>query len=139
MIQFAAAIFDMDGVLLDSEGLWRRVWQRAAKVHGYDLSDETHRKMVGIARKINIDTVWNLAQQGFDKDKFALELRKQETEIFDSNVPSIRDGVVELLNEFKSRAIPCSVATSTLRRAAEQRLKEAGLSKYFMAVVGGDD
>ncbi|RIL12126.1 MAG: phosphatase [Proteobacteria bacterium] len=139
MISFEGAIFDMDGVLLDSEGLWRAVWQRAAKTHGYDLSDETHREMVGIARATNIEKVWNLAERGFDKEEFAKELRTQEQEIFESSQAAIREGVVEFLEGLRIRNIPCSVATSTRKGEALKRLKRAGLLDFFMAVVGGDE
>jgi HAD superfamily hydrolase (TIGR01509 family) len=133
-----AAIFDMDGTLIDSETVYMAGMQDAAGILGLDLPIAICHAMVGVPRhECNV-----LLQQHFGADfdletfrgHYAASVRERMRE----RVP-IKPGVVELLDFLADRALPLAIATSANRETAERNLGRAGLLDRFRVVSTRDD
>jgi len=133
-----AVIFDMDGLLLDTESVYRRAMIAAASGMGYDFSDDFCRSMVGTAEA----EIRHMLQQQFGAD-FPIAGLFQACEIemarrLETGVP-VKAGAAELIGDLATRKLPMAVATSTVRRIAEHHLQRAGLLEHFAAVCTRED
>lgn len=133
-----AVIFDMDGLLLDTENVYRTAMIASASAMGYDFPDDLCRSMVGTAEV----EIHHMLQQRFGADfpiagLFAaceLEMARR----LEPGVP-VKAGAAELIGALAARKLPMAVATSTVRRIAEHHLKRAGLLDHFTAVCTRED
>jgi HAD superfamily hydrolase (TIGR01509 family) len=133
-----AVIFDMDGLLLDTEPLYRAAWQRALRKFGYELSDKQYARLAGRNREdgermLKEEFGWNVPL-----DRFRPLCEEYEAEEFSRPIPK-RPGVDELLALLEERGIPKAVATSTECARAVKHLTEAGLIGRFCAVAAGNE
>jgi HAD superfamily hydrolase (TIGR01509 family) len=133
-----AVIFDMDGLLLDTESLYRSAMITAASSMGYDFPDEFCQSMVGTAEA----EIHAILQQRFGVDfPIARLFEDCESEMWrrlEAALP-VKPGAAELIAELATRGLPMAVATSTVRRIAEQHLKRAGFFDHFGAVCTRED
>lgn len=133
-----AAIFDMDGLLLDTERISFSAWKRAVADFGYDLKEEVFLRMIGRTR----EECCRELKAAFG-DQFPCTLVEEKrtdyrrAEIQADGIP-LKPGARELLEMLRLNRIPCGLATSTDSEVAMENLRIAGLSEYFEVVVGGD-
>lgn len=133
-----ALIFDMDGLLLDTEGFYKRSWTLAAKDLGFDLHDALYLKLIGITVA---DAELVLAQEfgpEFAKDTFHINAALLYEELHAKEGLPLKPGVRELLVWAKEHGIPCAVGTSTVHLEAKRRLDHHKLQDFFQVVIGGD-
>jgi HAD superfamily hydrolase (TIGR01509 family) len=133
-----AVIFDMDGLLLDTESVYRAAMVAAAVDMGYDFPDDFCQSMVGTAEA----EIHLILQRRFGADFPIAGLFKAcEIEMarrLEPGVP-VKTGAAELIGELGARKLPMAVATSTVRRIAEHHLHRADLLKHFTAVCTRED
>ena len=135
----SAVIFDMDGLMLDTEMLGQRAWEVVAASHrdGFDLA--LCREMIG---RNHADCVALLASH-YGSSEHAASLMRAWVESYDSisaeEAIAIKSGLIELLDFLESQRIPKAVATSTRRERAEVKLARANLLQRFDVLVGGDE
>jgi HAD superfamily hydrolase (TIGR01509 family) len=133
-----AVIFDMDGLLLDTESVYRSAMVAAAFDMGYDFPDDFCQSMVGTAEA----EIHLILQRRFGEDFPIAGLFKAcELEMarrLEPGVP-VKTGAAELVDELAARKLPMAVATSTVRRIAEHHLARAGLLDRFAAVCTRED
>lgn len=132
----AAAIFDLDGLLADTECLHCRAYQLALSEHGIDLQDADYaehwvRFGHGIAD-------W-LTLRGLALDPQALRLQKAR-HYLDLLVSSLRpmEGAIELLERLHGK-MPIALASSSYRDAVEGVIAGLGMARFFEAIVTGLD
>jgi beta-phosphoglucomutase-like phosphatase (HAD superfamily) len=133
-----AVIFDMDGLLLDTESVYRSAMTAAASSMGYDFPDDFCHSMVGTAEA----EIHLILQRRFGAD-FPIDglFKACELEMarrLEPGVP-VKTGAAELIGELTVRKLPMAVATSTVRRIAEHHLQRAGLLEHFTAVCTRED
>ncbi len=134
-----AVIFDMDGLLLDSERVALACFEEAAKALGAPWSQELALSLVGRSAR-DCD---RLIAQAFG-ERFPLEpLRERFSEIYDGKVAAgdipLKPWVRELLDWLEAARIPRAVATSTFRKRAEAKLARSHLLQRFDALACGDE
>lgn len=136
---FQAVIFDMDGLLIDSERMAHRCWQIALAEYGYEINAEIYLRLVG--RTLN-DAIGILKDEyGSDFPFDPIYNRRQalyEQLIATEGIP-VKPGTVELLEHLVQRGTPRAVASSTRQWFATLKLTATDLLKYFPVVVCGDD
>jgi HAD superfamily hydrolase (TIGR01509 family) len=134
-----AVIFDMDGLMLDTEAPALRAWERAARGLGRDFDLTLCRQMIG--RDFGDCVALIRARHGADYP--VDELTRAWAADYDTIVAAegiaLKPGLVEILDLLDERGIATAVATSTRRERALAKLDRVGLTHRFAALVGGDE
>jgi HAD superfamily hydrolase (TIGR01509 family) len=135
----AAVIFDMDGLMLDTEPLAARAWSDAAAALGVDFDMALAQLMVG--RNFVDCAAMVRARYGADYPVDALLGRWHATydDIVEREGLTLKPGVGELLVWLERHAVPRAVATSTRRERARAKLSRTSLLPRFHEIVGGDE
>ncbi|WP_417432053.1 HAD family hydrolase [Kiloniella sp.] len=133
-----AVVFDMDGLLIDSEAIYLRSSVDAAKALGFHLSDDLYKSVVGLPMKAGESIIRKGMGSGFPFDEFNSKMHELLEIEFARQVP-LKAGVEELLAHLAERDLPIAVATSTSRKRAESHLEHAGVRSYFSTIVTSDD
>jgi HAD superfamily hydrolase (TIGR01509 family) len=133
----SAVIFDMDGLLLDSEPLYRVTWQTAAAELGCPIDDELYVHFVG---RGNDEADRILRERFGDKlplDEFRARWRRDWDERLEREPLARKPGAIELLDWLDERCVPKALATSTPRAVALRCLGD--LASRFAAFAFGDE
>lgn len=130
-MNYQAAIFDMDGLLLDTERVCQQAFRDACDFLSLPFLEQTYLSIIGC----NAQGIEVILTAGYG-DRIAYEpLRKAWMDRYNPIVKNqaipIKEGVLTLLTWFKENNIPMAVATSTHRELAITKLKLAGLYDYF--------
>ena len=133
-----AVIFDMDGLMLDTEPLAARAWSDAAATAGIAFDSAVTPSLVG--RTFGDCRTLILAHHGdsYPVDLLMAQWHVAYDAIVDREGVATKSGLVELLDWLDAQRIPMAVATSTRHARACARLARAALLDRFVAVVGGD-
>ena len=132
-----AVVFDMDGLLLDSERAITGCMIRAAREAGHALPSSLWLELVGGGEEAcRLRLVEHLGEAAADAMLEHVDVLYDE--VVETGVPH-RPGVVALLDWLGQRAIPRAVATSTRRPLALRKLRIAGLLDRFHAVCTSSD
>ncbi len=134
-----AVLFDMDGLMLDTERIAQRAWQRAGAQRGYDFPSDVYLQAVG---RTKADTAVVFKQAYGDDFPFQeLYARKQAFyyEMLESEPIPIKAGLIDLLDRIDELGLSKAVATSTARPSALKKLTLTGLIERFTTIVGGDE
>ncbi len=133
-------IFDMDGVLVDSEPLHKEVEQQMLKELGVDLPHDEHVKFAGVGLQF-----WNVIKKryGYNRDVTAEWLHAEKSRRYFEALtthPIIPiKGVVEVVAELKKRNIPVAVASSSSSVLIQKVLKAIGINEDISIAVSGED
>jgi len=134
-----AVVFDMDGLMLDTERLALRCWTIAIERLGLEFDAALMPAMIG--RNSRDSRALVLERHGHDFPIDRLMQASQDT--YDAMVArdgvAVKPGLVALLDWLDAKHIPRVVATSTRRTRAEAKLAQASLLARFAALVGGDE
>jgi len=134
-----AVVFDMDGLMLDTERMASRCWSAAASAIGVAFDTVLLPSMIGRNSRDSREFV--LAHYGADYpiDALMRESRAQFDAIAECEGIAVKPGLHELLDWLESIPIPRIVATSTRRERAMAHLERCLLMSRFHALVGGDE
>lgn len=131
-------IFDMDGLLFDTERIWDTLWPECCRRLGLPLPPaEFYTGGRGMSGKVYEDYVHGYFPQADAAQVVALFMELGE-ERFKQPVP-VKKGARELLDYLAAQRIPCAVASSSPHTLIEGNLKNAGLTDCFQVVVSGQD
>ena len=138
MKELKAVVFDMDGVIFDSERKVVECWIEIAAKYGIKDIEKLCKMCLGT----NSAETKRIALQFYGED-FPYEERKKEQsdlyhERYDGGRLPMKTGVRELLEFLKEKGLKIALASSTRRIVVENQLRDAGLLPYFDMVVCGD-
>lgn len=139
MNKIEAVVFDMDGLMFDTERLWLNSVKRTNEVYGYNVPEELIIECMG-KRKDYIDIkLKEVLGNDFDTVEFRKLNVKYMNEDVEKNGLKIKKGLIELLDFLKLHNIKMAVASSSSYETISKRFKEANLSiEYFECIIGGD-
>ncbi len=134
-----AVIFDMDGLMLDTERLARVAWNRAMADWGYTIPDEVYQQLIGRT----IPDVGSILRDKVAADLPFGEISERKQQYADQEIAqhgvAVKPGVFELLEWLERTRRNKAVASSTFRERVMQKLNRAGLAHRFDAIVCGDE
>ena len=135
----AAVLFDMDGLMLDTEPLAARAWGEAAAMLGVDFDMTLAQRMIG--RNFADCSAMIRARYAapYPVDALLGRWHAAYDAIVEREGLALKPGVFELLDWLEGRAIARAVATSTRRDRARSKLAQAALLPRFQEIVGGDE
>jgi beta-phosphoglucomutase len=139
LTDFTALIFDLDGLVLDTEPTYFAAWQQAVKAMGYRLEPDTFKTLSGYHYR-QVET----QLQAWLGQDFNLHTFKQlGTECWRNYVHgrgiAVKSGVIALLDYAQQQRIPVCLATNSSAIYAQECLAIAGLTQRFPLIVTGDD
>jgi sugar-phosphatase len=139
LANFEAVIFDMDGVLVDSEPLWKIAMEEVFSALGSKLTKSDFQKTVGL----RIDEVihyWNVSENWGVIDESTVEeaiISKMEALIVENPAPL--SGVIETLQFLQSKKIKIGLATSSSKRLINAVLNSLNIKHYFDFTWSAED
>ena len=133
-----AVVFDMDGLMVDTESIYQSAWRAAAQRFGYHLSETTLRATTGRRLEDCYQILRSAADDAFPMPAF-LELWPQlwHEQVSTYGVPQ-KPGLTALLDLLDTHQIPKAVATSTEYPEAVFTLEKAGIADRFSLIISGD-
>ena len=133
-----AVVLDMDGLMLDTEPIYKSAWQQAAAELGFDLDDQWYSRLIG---RPNPDCERELMHRfgsEFPMSRFKARWPKLwQSSVNAQGIPT-KTGLLALLSFVEEHALLSAVATSSDGAYTEFSLRSAGLVDRFKAVVTGD-
>lgn len=136
--KITALIFDMDGLIFDSERVVQRSWNRAGEVLGIPKMGEHIYHTIGFNVVRREQYFRTAIREDFPMDRFNELTRAFFKEIVASEGLAMKPGVKELLAYAKENGYKLAVASSSRREHAVNLLTEAGVYSYFDGSVFGD-
>lgn len=137
-MKIKGAIFDMDGLMLDTEKLLVHFWKESARSYGYDMTDENVFEIRSLSRKYSIPLLKGIFGDDFPFNEVRNRRITLMNEYIDTYGFDVKKGLFELLDFLKENNYLIAVATATDRERAEHYLKKIDAYKYFNAVICGD-
>ena len=132
-----AVVFDMDGLLLDTERVYFEGFRATLDVLGLPQDDDLFRRLVGTNRKLGLRLLTEGLAGCVELETFDAVWSAETTQRLADCIP-VKPGARELAEHLRERDIPYLIATSTQTKKAHLHLERAGLSALFQDVVGGD-
>lgn len=128
-------IFDMDGLLLDTETLYQQFWFKVLQEKNIDITREELRKIIGMS----YDQAKNYFLNYVDTEEEFIELRQRREVYFWEHVENIgmplREGADQILSYLKENNIKTALITSTEEQRAKKLMNIAGLNHTFDYMV----
>jgi HAD superfamily hydrolase (TIGR01509 family) len=132
-------IFDMDGLLLDTESISIKSWIKACKRYGYNLDFNLAIQRIGTSRNTRDDFYIKHMGPGFPIE----EVDKLRNEYFEDivykNDTILKEGVMETLDYLDHLGLKKAVATSTFENRATKLLKLTNIYDRFDVILCGDE
>lgn len=132
-----AVLFDMDGLMLDTETISMQSMKKATQRLGLDVKDQWLFDVIGMNRKgaeaYMSDKLGHALPEGLD----AAYIEIYSDHLFTKGI-DLKTGLIELLDYLSANNIRRAVATSTRTEMAHKKLKSSGIFDYFEHIIGGD-
>lgn len=133
-----AVVFDMDGVIFDSEALVMETWEAVAEKHGFYNVEAVCRKCLGTNAEATRQIFLEYYGEDFPYDAY----KKEMSELFHQSAAGgklkKKTGVRELMEYLKEKNVRIGLASSTRKEVVCRELEEGGLLEYFDVIVCGD-
>lgn len=132
-------IFDVDGLMLDTEARWQEAWQKVGERYCIEDLEQNFLKCVGRTGKVVEDTIKEeLKTKNVDSSILLAECRTLGMQLLDEKI-DVKPGVYELLDFLDKNGIQKAVATTTKRSLTIERLTRVNLINRFDYVLCGDE
>jgi mannitol-1-/sugar-/sorbitol-6-/2-deoxyglucose-6-phosphatase len=135
---FYAVIFDLDGVLADSEPWWNQIDAKLLAEHGVSYRGEYHRNVLGVSYRLAVEFYKNAFHISASVEELMRRRGEIATDYFANRVglfPSAKT-TLEQLREMK---LPLALATSSVSASARPLLDRTGIRSLFNVVITGDE
>jgi HAD superfamily hydrolase (TIGR01509 family) len=129
-----AAIFDMDGLLIDTEAVYIEAYHAAAQAIGTKMPTELCHAMIGVPTRECEAMIQDHFGPEISVEQFHVHFNEHARLLLDDHVP-VKPGAGELLAWLGGRGLPLAIATSSRPTTVQRHLGRAGLLGHFKAVA----
>lgn len=130
-------IFDMDGLLLDTELVYLECFTKAQAALGLAHNPTPYLNSIGIAGEASDVIISEGLSNGITIDQFVSVWDEKIHERLEHSIP-VKKGVFELLAILTAKNLSIAVATSSKTATAENHLRHAGIIDHFEIIIGRD-
>ncbi len=134
-LRIEGVIFDLDGLILDTERLYRRFWQKACMLSGYTLTYKQYLSLRSLDRSLAKELLKEYFGENFDYQKVHDDRVYLMSEYIRTHGVSAKVGVRELTDYLKESGIKAAIATATNYKRTETYLRMAGVRDCFDTIV----
>lgn len=132
-------LFDMDGLMFDTERLCVRAWHKVAAEENLPITEEMFIRMTGVNKATGDAILHEIYGADFDVDAMEEKVAGvMMREIAQSGMP-LKPGLRELLSDLQRQGVRMALATSTARARAAEYLHRAEVRSYFSEFATGDE
>ena len=137
-ILYKAVVFDMDGVIFDSERAVMQCWKEVASRHNIPDIEKAILACTGTTMVRTREIMLNLYGADFPYDEYARESSAIFHSRYDGGRLPMKQGVKELLTFLKEHDKKIARASSTRQQVVTDELRDAGIIEYFDRIICGD-
>ncbi len=137
-IDYDAVVFDMDGVIFDSERAVMQCWKELAEKYQIPDIEQAVLSCTGTTMKRTREIMLETYGADFPYDTYAKESSAIYHSRYDGGRLPMKPGVVELLTFLKDEGKKIALASSTRRQTVTNQLRDAGILDFFDKVICGD-
>lgn len=131
-------LFDMDGLLIDSEALGIKMWEKVFAQHNEPFNPDAAYKSIGSNGLASQEILEKLTGNRYYFTRFRDDKIAETRKYLETNPMPVKKGVHELLTYLKDNGYTLVLTSSTFEPDVLFSLKSAGLDKYFDKFVCGD-
>lgn len=139
MKNIEAVLFDMDGVIFDTEKVYLDIWTKVFKKYKYKLEPDVYISVMGTGRK----NVMKVFTDNYGQDLPILDMYKEKDEmlfqVIEAGQVPLKEGAMEIIKSLKNNNFKIALATSAKRDRLNKQLKMGKLEGMFDTIVCGDD
>src|SRR5213593_190070 len=135
---FRAVIFDLDGVLADSEPWWNEIDAKLLAQYGVRYRGEYHRNVLGVSYRLAVEFFKKAFGLSASTDELIQRRGEIATEFFANRV-GLFPSTKRVLEELRRMNLRLAVATSSVSASARPFLERHQLTAFFDVIVTGDD
>lgn len=134
-----AVIFDMDGLMIDSERVTFECYQEVLKDMNLTMDEEFYKTLLGKPTKGIHQRFYDVYGNNFPIEDVMKKVHAMMAERFEKEGVPVKKGLVSLLQYLKENSYKTIVATSSNRDRVDKILKQAGITEYFDDSICGDE
>ena len=137
--QVKGIVFDMDGVLIDSEPVYQHAWQTTAREMGYEIPDDLQRSLIGLNETVSYRRLTEALGPGFPIDDFHESWPALWEKSLEEGALNRKPGLDDVFHFVASRSLTYAIATSSDRQRTHVSLCAVDLRERFDTMVTGDE
>ena len=137
-MKYKAVVFDMDGVIFDSERASYNEWLALAPKYGMENLEEVYPLIIGRNDREGKKIIRGIYGQDFPFDRFLAEKEAASKAKYGGGKMPLKPGIRELLEYLKEEGCYLAVASSTNSGIVRAQITDAGFAPYFSRIIGGD-
>ena len=134
-----AIIFDLDGVIFDTERLYLEIWKEIFEKYGYKLEDEVYFSVMGKGRKRVKEIYIEKFGRGLKIDEMYIKKDERLNDRIYSDENLLKKGILEILLFLQVNNYKIGLATSAKRDRVERMLNDYNIYKFFDVIVTGEE
>jgi len=134
-----AVIFDMDGLMIDSERATYDGYVKICSEYNYEMTLDFYKTLLGFRTNVINEKLKEHFGNGFPSEEIIRRVHIYIEQVFSEKGIPLKTGLLEILQYLKHKNYKLVVATSSHRTRVEKILKDAGISRYFEGYVCGDE
>ena len=139
MNKISLAIFDMDGLIFNTEEQFSNELSKVMSDYGYRFTKDNYIQTLGLPKSSAKKIMQSIYGKDYPFDEISNIARENLNLIAMRGDLEIKPGISKLLDYFKSNSVPCCVASSSPSYVVKKYLEVAKLIDYFSFVLGGED
>ena len=132
-------IFDMDGLMFDTERIYYKAWQESAAAYGYTISWEIYKQIVARNNRYIEKVLKSILGEVLPYEAICEKKRAISDQIIEEEGLSKKEGLMELLDYLDDKGIKKAVATSSMREKAMRYLELGGIKERFDWIICGNE